>query len=70
MSSIRQSSVLLVGMKSLGAEVAKNLVLTGIGRLCLVDPELVSQEDLEANFLLNDDSLGLNVCRFYILLMT
>ena len=39
---LRAASVLLVGMRGLGAEVAKNIVLAGIKSLTLLDPTVVS----------------------------
>lgn len=34
---LRASRVLLIGVRGLGAEVAKNIVLAGIKSLCLLD---------------------------------
>jgi ubiquitin-like 1-activating enzyme E1 A len=59
---IRRADVLLVSMRALANEVAKNLVLTGINSLTVVDPATVSAEDLGAQFLLTDDDVGKNVC--------
>ena len=39
---LRAASVLLVGVRGLGAEIAKNIVLAGIKSLTLLDPTLVS----------------------------
>lgn len=38
---LRAASVLLVGLRGLGAEVAKNIVLSGIKSLTLLDPTVV-----------------------------
>ena len=38
---LRASRVLLIGMRGLGAEVAKNIVLSGIKSLTLLDHTLV-----------------------------
>ncbi|XP_043454516.1 SUMO-activating enzyme subunit 1 isoform X3 [Prionailurus bengalensis] len=38
---LRASRVLLVGMKGLGAEIAKNLILAGVKGLTMLDPEQV-----------------------------
>jgi ubiquitin-like 1-activating enzyme E1 A len=58
---IRRADVLLVSMRALANEVAKNLVLTGINSLTVVDPARVAAEDLGAQFLLADDDVGKNV---------
>lgn len=40
-----QASILLVGLDCLGVEVAKNIVLSGVKRLTLVDDKLCSKSD-------------------------
>jgi ubiquitin-like 1-activating enzyme E1 A len=57
---MRQSSVLLVGMRGLAAEIAKNLVLTGIGSLTINDHRNVAPNDLAGNFFLTERDLGKN----------
>ncbi|XP_074023764.1 SUMO-activating enzyme subunit 1 isoform X2 [Numenius arquata] len=57
---LRASRVLLVGMKGLGAEVAKNLILAGVKGLTILDHQQVSQEDTRAQFLIPGGSLGRN----------
>ncbi|XP_009273535.2 PREDICTED: SUMO-activating enzyme subunit 1 [Aptenodytes forsteri] len=58
--TLRASRVLLVGMKGLGAEVAKNLILAGVKGLTMLDHQQVSQEDTRAQFLIPVGSLGRN----------
>lgn len=59
---ILSSKVLLVNMQGLGAEVAKNLVLSGINSLTLLDSNDVQEDDLNYNFLIrNKTSLNKNV---------
>lgn len=58
---IRRANVLLISMRALANEVAKNLVLTGINSLTIVDPEPVTGEDLGAQFFLTEDDIGKNV---------
>uniref|UniRef100_A0A8P0TH62 SUMO-activating enzyme subunit 1 n=1 Tax=Canis lupus familiaris TaxID=9615 RepID=A0A8P0TH62_CANLF len=57
---LRASRVLLVGMKGLGAEIAKNLILAGVKGLTMLDPEQVSPEDPGAQFLVRTGSVGRN----------
>lgn len=48
MKRIRTAKVLLSGLQGLGAEVAKNLVLMGVGSLTLHDPHPTCWDDLAA----------------------
>ncbi len=50
--------VAVVGARGLGAEVAKNLVLSGVGAVTLHDEGLVAQSDLGANLLLREEDVG------------
>lgn len=47
---IRRANVLLITMKALGNEVAKNLVLAGIGSLTILDGDVVTEFDLGSQF--------------------
>lgn len=58
--SLRGSKALIFGCRGLGAEIAKNLVLSGIGGIGLVDDGAVSMLDLGANFLLQEGDVGQN----------
>ncbi|KAK7802674.1 hypothetical protein U0070_011610 [Myodes glareolus] len=57
---LRASRVLIVGMKGLGAEIAKNLILAGVKGLTMLDHEQVSSEDHGAQFLIRTGSVGQN----------
>jgi ubiquitin-like 1-activating enzyme E1 A len=57
---IRNANILLITMKGLGNEIAKNLVLAGIGAITIVDHEVVTEVDLGAQFLITDEHIGLN----------
>ncbi|XP_059137244.1 SUMO-activating enzyme subunit 1 [Peromyscus eremicus] len=57
---LRASRVLIVGMKGLGAEIAKNLILAGVKGLTMLDHEQVSPEDPGAQFLIRTGSVGRN----------
>jgi len=56
---LRGSRVLLVGLTGLGAEVAKNLTLSGIKSLTLLDHRVARKGS--ANFLVPESSIGKNV---------
>jgi ubiquitin-like 1-activating enzyme E1 A len=51
---IRGANILLITIKALANEIAKNLVLAGIGSLTLLDDETVKEVDLGAQFLLSE----------------
>ncbi|MBN3318424.1 SAE1 enzyme, partial [Atractosteus spatula] len=57
---LRASRVLLVGMRGLGAEVAKNLILAGVKGLTMLDHEQVTEESSRAQFLIPVGSEGQN----------
>lgn len=59
---IRNANVLLITMKALANEIAKNLVLAGIGSLTIIDHENVTEADLGAQFFLSKEEghLGTN----------
>ncbi|CAM6094398.1 unnamed protein product [Calypogeia fissa] len=58
--AISRSKVLILGCNGVGAEIAKNLVLSGIRGLGLVDDAVVSVADLAAQFLLTEADIGRN----------
>lgn len=55
------SRVCLVNIQGLGAEIAKNLVLSGINSLLIIDSNNVTQDDFNSNFLIDRKLLGENV---------
>lgn len=57
---MRNANVLLITMKALANEIAKNLVLAGIGSLTIVDHEAVTENDLGAQFFVSEAQVGLN----------
>lgn len=59
---IRSANILLITMKALANEIAKNLVLAGIGSLTVVDHEKVTEADLGAQFFLSaeENHVGMN----------
>ncbi|KIX98212.1 uncharacterized protein Z520_06292 [Fonsecaea multimorphosa CBS 102226] len=57
---LRRANVLLIGMKGLGCEIAKNLVLAGVGVLTILDHEVVEEEDLGTLFFVREAQVGQN----------
>jgi ubiquitin-activating enzyme E1 len=55
MQKLVKLNVLIVGMRGLGVETAKNLILAGPGSVTIYDPTLVRIEDLTANFYLKEE---------------
>lgn len=50
MGKLANMKVLIIGMRGLGVEVAKNLILAGPKRVDILDPKKVHIRDLSANF--------------------
>jgi ubiquitin-activating enzyme E1 len=62
MSKLIKMKVLIVGLRGLGVETAKNLILAGPASVALYDPTVVSISDLGANFYIKESHVG-NVSR-------
>lgn len=67
---MRNAHILLITIRALANEVAKNLVLAGIGSLTVLDPDIVTEDDLGGQFFIGEEHIGINVCcgvtsRFY-----
>ena len=58
MGKLIKLKVLIVGMRGLGVETAKNLILAGPASVALYDPTTVSINDLGANFYLKESHVG------------
>ncbi|ROT64429.1 SUMO-activating enzyme subunit 1 [Penaeus vannamei] len=58
---LRSSRVLVAGVCGMGAEVTKNLVLSGIKSLMLLDHRNLTDIDVCANFLAPHDAVGQNI---------
>jgi len=54
-----QSKLCLLCCSPVGVEAVKNIVLSSINSITLVDDRLVTRGDLRANFFLEDEDLGL-----------
>lgn len=64
---LRAANVLLVGMRGLGSEIAKDILLSGINSLTILDDGVVTEEELSKNFLLSQDSLGKKIVEAVLL---
>ncbi|XVE58986.1 hypothetical protein DITRI_Ditri05aG0007800 [Diplodiscus trichospermus] len=54
------SNVLISGMRGLGAEIAKNLILAGVKSVTLHDEGVVELWDLSSNFVFSESDVGKN----------
>jgi len=60
MKNMSNASILLSGLGGLGAEIAKNLILSGVKKVVLHDTKLCTWKDLSSNFYLDESCLGKN----------
>jgi ubiquitin-activating enzyme E1 len=58
MKRMGASNVLIVGLKGLGVEIAKNIALAGVKSLTLYDPAAVAISDLSSQFFLRPGDVG------------
>lgn len=58
MKRMGASNVLIVGLKGLGVEIAKNIALAGVKSLTLYDPVSTEISDLSAQFFLTPSDVG------------
>ena len=58
MTKFAKMKVLIMGMRGLGVETAKNLILAGPQQVDLCDDEIVTIDDLGANFYLRQEQVG------------
>ena len=58
MGRLMKMKVLIVGMRGLGVETAKNLILAGPQSVHLHDSNLASTSDRGSNFYINENDVG------------
>lgn len=58
MKRMGSSNVLVVGLRGLGVEIAKNIALAGVKSLTLYDPKPARIEDLSSQFFLHPEDVG------------
>ena len=59
---INDSIVCILGADSLACDFAKSLVLTGIGKIILIDDAKVTEEDIKVNFFVRSEDKGRPLC--------
>ena len=60
MKKMAKSAVLVSGMKGLGLEIAKNIILGGVKSVTLHDQENAEIADLSSQFYLTEEDIGKN----------
>ena len=60
MLKMQLSNVLIIGMRGLGVEIAKNVALAGVKSLTLHDPAAIELQDLSTQFFFNEIDVGKN----------
>ncbi|KAF2143583.1 uncharacterized protein K452DRAFT_246790 [Aplosporella prunicola CBS 121167] len=58
MKRMGSSNILVVGLRGLGVEIAKNIALAGVKSLTLYDPKPANIQDLSAQFFLHPEDVG------------
>ncbi|TIA74399.1 hypothetical protein E3P92_01288 [Wallemia ichthyophaga] len=58
MKAMSQSDVLIVGLRGLGVEIAKNICLAGVKSVTIYDPHPVTLADLSSQFYFDDADIG------------
>jgi ubiquitin-activating enzyme E1 len=58
MGKLIKMKVLIVGLRGLGVECAKNLILAGPASVDIFDPTIVKINDMGSNFYIKDEHVG------------
>ena len=58
MEKISQLKILIIGLRGLGVEIAKNIIVSGPKKVTIFDPNEVVIEDLGSNFYLSINDIG------------
>ncbi|EUB59741.1 Ubiquitin-like modifier-activating enzyme [Echinococcus granulosus] len=62
MKKLSYTKILITGLSGLGLEIAKNLVLGGVGSIDLHDPEDITSSELSSNYYVSLEDIGKNRC--------
>lgn len=57
---IRSAHILICGLNGLGAEIAKNIILSGVKSVTFLDHENVTELDFSSQFLVPREKVGVN----------
>ena len=59
MKKLINLKILILGLKGLGVEVAKNIILSGPKEVCVFDPNITKINDLGTNFYLREEYIDI-----------
>ena len=60
MKKILDLKIIVIGLRGLGIEISKNLILSGIKKITLFDDNLCLINDLSSNFFISEDDIKIN----------
>ena len=58
MEKISKLKILIIGLRGLGVEIAKNIIVSGPNKVTIFDPNEVQIDDLGSNFYLTEKDIG------------
>lgn len=58
MMKLQNLKILIVGMRGLGVEITKNIILSGVKEVKILDQNITKITDLGSNFLLSEENIG------------
>ena len=58
MDKISKLNILLIGIRGLGIEISKNIILAGPNKITIFDNNKITMEDLGSNFYLEEKDIG------------
>ncbi len=58
LAELAKCSILIIGVGGVGSQVAFSLAASGVGRLIVVDPDVVEKSNLNRQFLYDSDDVG------------
>ena len=58
MGKLVKMNTVIIGLRGVGVEIAKNLILAGPASVSIVEPTTVAKRDMGANFYLEDGHVG------------
>ena len=58
MGKLIKLKILIIGMRGLGAEIAKNIILSGPQSVTIYDPGFITINDLSSNFYLSEEDVN------------
>lgn len=56
---LKAAKILLVNLSGIGTEVAKNIILSGIGSLVILDSHTLTEDDLSCQFFVSHEEVGM-----------